>query len=94
MLSLFDTVSVEQNQSMASAQSTRAIVASAPGADHQGGKNWKMQDLTLRPLKDDEVLVQIIATGICHTDLLVTSFPVEYGARVGVKYPMVAGHEG
>jgi D-arabinose 1-dehydrogenase-like Zn-dependent alcohol dehydrogenase len=53
-----------------------------------------LQDLTLRPLKDDEVLVQIIATGICHTDLFVTSIPVERGAMTGVTYPKVVGHEG
>jgi D-arabinose 1-dehydrogenase-like Zn-dependent alcohol dehydrogenase len=76
------------------ASTTRAIVASVPGADHHGGKNWALQDVTVRPLKDDEVLVQIIATGICHTDLLMTSIPAEYGARVGITYPMVAGHEG
>jgi D-arabinose 1-dehydrogenase-like Zn-dependent alcohol dehydrogenase len=76
------------------ASSTRAIVASAPGANHEGGQNWGLQDLTLRPLKDDEVLVQIIATGICHTDLVVTSFPAEYSAMTGVTYPRVAGHEG
>jgi hypothetical protein len=76
------------------ASGTRAIVASAPGANHEGGHNWGLQDLTLRPLKDDEVLVQIIATGICHTDLFVTSIPVERGAMTGVTYPKVVGHEG
>jgi D-arabinose 1-dehydrogenase-like Zn-dependent alcohol dehydrogenase len=76
------------------ASTTRAIVASPPGADHSGGKNWAVQDLTLRALKDDEVLVQIIATGICHTDLLMTSIPAEYSAASGVTYPKVAGHEG
>lgn len=76
------------------ASSTRAIVASAPGTNHEGGKNWSLQNLTLRPLKDDEVLVQIIATGICHTDLLMTSVPAEYSARAGVTYPKVVGHEG
>ena len=74
----------------ASHQVARAIVASAPGADHIPGKNWALQDLTLRPIKDDEVLVQIIATGICHSDLLVSSFPEEYG----MVYPKVLGHEG
>jgi D-arabinose 1-dehydrogenase-like Zn-dependent alcohol dehydrogenase len=53
-----------------------------------------LQDLTLRPLKDDEVLVQIIATGICHTDLFFTSIPAERGAMTGVTYPKVVGHEG
>ena len=74
--------------------SVRAIVASVPGSDHGGGKNWNLQDLTLRQLKDDEVLVQIVATGICHTDIVVTSIPKERSAMAGIKYPMVAGHEG
>lgn len=76
------------------ASTTRAIVASAPGADHQGGKNWALQDLDLRSLKDDEVLVKIIATGICHTDLLITSIPAAYSAAAGITYPKVVGHEG
>jgi Zn-dependent alcohol dehydrogenase len=74
----------------ASTLTARAIVASAPGADHTPGKNWALQDLILRPIKEDEVLVQIIATGICHTDLLISSMPAEYG----VVYPKVLGHEG
>ena len=74
--------------------SAKAIRASAPGADHAGGKNWSLQDVTLRPIKEDEILVQMIATGICHTDLLVTSVPKEHGASRGITYPMVAGHEG
>ena len=73
---------------------TRAIVASAPGAAHEGGQNWTLQDLTLRALGDDEVLVQMVATGICHTDLLVSSIPAEFAGMMSVAYPKVVGHEG
>ncbi len=72
-------------------QSARAIVASTPGSNHHSGDNWRIQDVTVRPIKPDEVLVQIIATGICHTDLLMTSYPP---GMAGIAYPKVAGHEG
>lgn len=46
--------------------------------------DWKLEDLlTLEP-KEDEFLVEMIATGICHTDI----------AGYGGIYPRVLGHEG
>lgn len=68
---------------------TRAIVASAPSEGHVPGANWAVDQVTVRELKDDEVLVQIIASGICHTDLVFTSVP-----STVMPYPRVAGHEG
>ena len=77
---------------MASASlSARAIVSAAPGTNHQFGDNWSIKDVHVRSIKDDEVLVQIIATGICHTDLLMTSLPP---GMAGIEYPRIAGHEG
>ncbi len=73
-------------------QSTRAIVAEAPGADHTPGSNWSLQQISVpAELKTGELLVEMVATGICHTDLLTTSMPE--GMR-GVTYPSIAGHEG
>lgn len=40
-------------------------------------------------LQPHELLVRIIAAGVCHTDLLVSGIPVGYRS-----YPFVAGHEG
>ncbi|HWK49419.1 MAG TPA: NAD(P)-dependent alcohol dehydrogenase [Steroidobacter sp.] len=44
-----------------------------------------LQELALRELRDDEVLVKLTATGICHTDL---------GFRCRVPHALVLGHEG
>lgn len=73
-------------------QSARALVASEPKDSHKGGENWDLQDITVSTdLKDGEVLVQMVASGICHTDLLTTSYPA---GSPGVQYPRIAGHEG
>lgn len=45
---------------------------------------WKMEDLWTREPREDEFLVEMIATGICHTDML----------GYGGIYPRVLGHEG
>lgn len=73
-------------------QSARAILALEPKEDHKGGNNWDLQDINVpTKLKDGEVLVQMVATGICHTDLLTTSYP---SGSPGFQYPRIAGHEG
>lgn len=66
--------------------STRAIVSH--GSYKTGG--WKLQDITLRPLQEKELLVEIVASGICQTDLHFGG--AEFG--FGVHYPRVMGHEG
>lgn len=58
----------------------RAAVLLDAGADPQ------LTDVAVRPPVDDEVLVEIAAVGICHTDVSVAS-------RFR-KLPMVFGHEG
>ena len=63
----------------------RAIVSHGPLQD---GK-WKLEDVDVGSLKDDELLVQIIASGICHTDVMVGGWPPEM-----IEYPRVLGHEG
>jgi Zn-dependent alcohol dehydrogenase len=67
-------------------QSTRAIVAHPPTSGHV---NWHMESLAPRAIKDDELLIEIIATGICHTDIALSLRPPETG-----QYPRVLGHEG
>jgi Zn-dependent alcohol dehydrogenase len=67
--------------------SARAIVSYEPV---EGAPNWKLEDVTLRPLQSNELLIRLVATGICHTDLIFGAAPVEMG---GV-YPKVLGHEG
>ncbi|KAK5679577.1 hypothetical protein LTS10_008398 [Elasticomyces elasticus] len=73
---------------------TRAILASAPGPQgHIPGSNWTLSSILVpTTLKDGEILVEMVASGICHTDLLITSIPTH--PSYPIHYPRVAGHEG
>ena len=44
-----------------------------------------LEALQLEPPRDDEVLVRLVATGVCHTDLIAPRF---------ARLPAVFGHEG
>jgi hypothetical protein len=66
-----------------------AIVAREPAPDST--VNWALEKVEVNPPGEDEVLVQISASGICHTDVVLTSVP---NGTFGVAYPKVAGHEG
>ena len=64
----------------------RAIVSHGPLPE--GG--WRMEEVTLRDLREDELLIDIIASGVCHTD-------VHFGSEKegpSVVYPSIKGHEG
>lgn len=65
------------------ATTTEALVIMSPGS------GFSLQQLTLEPLQEDEVLVQMYASGICHTDL-----SVEHGYLPVGGFPIVVGHEG
>jgi aryl-alcohol dehydrogenase len=55
--------------------------------NEQGG-DFVLEDVELEGPRDDEVLVRIVATGLCHTDITMRSFlPPE-------MFPNVFGHEG
>ena len=61
---------------------TRALVMNGPNAP------FEVSELELDALRGGEVLVKVVATGLCHTDLTVSSmFPPEF-------FPRVLGHEG
>jgi S-(hydroxymethyl)glutathione dehydrogenase / alcohol dehydrogenase len=62
---------------------TRAAVAWAPR------ESLTIVELDLRPPASGEVLVEIVAAGICRLDLDALS-----GADPGVRFPAVLGHEG
>src|SRR6516165_7025779 len=53
----------------------------------QHGKPLKIETLELDPPRADEVLVRLVATGICHTDIAVHH-------RVDSPVPSILGHEG
>lgn len=60
----------------------RAAVTRSPGAP------FSIEDISLEDPRDDEVLVRLVATGLCHTDLTARDqlYPV--------PQPIVLGHEG
>lgn len=60
---------------------TKAIVSTPE-------KDFNMQEVYLDEIKDDEVLVKIIASGICHTDATVLD------GTMPTPKPVVLGHEG
>lgn len=78
---------------MASSQQiqTQAIVCRAP---QDGEKKWALEKVSLSPLADDEVIVEILAAGICHTDVVCGSVPDEALPLGLPPYPRVLGHEG
>ncbi len=62
---------------------TRAAVSRAPG------EPLTLESLVLRDPLPDEVLVEIRATGLCHSDLLQMD-----GSNAPFPFPVVPGHEG
>lgn len=71
---------------MSGQKSARAIVTYEP---EDGKPIWKLEDVTLRNLEPDELLVRMVSTGICHTDIVFSLWPKEQ-----FPYPKVLGHEG
>lgn len=49
---------------------------------------FKVQSINLEEPRADEILVKVVATGICHTDLAVANQQIEF------PIPGVLGHEG
>ncbi len=54
---------------------------------HNKGEELKIEEVELMDPKDDEVLIKIVASGICHTD-------AEAMKGNGSPFPAVFGHEG
>ncbi|MBV1877616.1 MAG: Zn-dependent alcohol dehydrogenase [Pseudomonadales bacterium] len=54
----------------------------------RGLNEYAVEEVTLDPPKAGEVLVKILATGVCHSDLSVIN------GTIPVAFPMVLGHEG
>lgn len=51
-------------------------------------KPFSIESFDLEPPRPDEVLVRVVATGICHTDIAVKEQDVK------LPLPMILGHEG
>jgi Zn-dependent alcohol dehydrogenase len=69
--------------------STTAIVTDAP---KDGRMQWRKAKVQLRELLEDGILVRIVASGICHTDVAMSLVSSE--APGFTPYPKVLGHEG
>src|ERR1700683_1101508 len=52
------------------------------------GEDWKVETIRLDPPKADEVLVRIVASGMCHSDEHLRT------GDLGGIYPIIGGHEG
>lgn len=65
----------------------KAIVA----RDTLANKGWRMEEVTTREIQEDELLVELVASGICHTDIMCGSGS---GNPDLFYYPRVLGHEG
>ncbi|RDW65799.1 NAD(P)-dependent alcohol dehydrogenase [Aspergillus mulundensis] len=68
---------------------TKAIIARDPRFT---ALNWALEDVAVSDAPgDNEVLVEMVASGVCHTDIVLSAVPP---GQVGVLYPKVMGHEG
>ncbi|KAF2029886.1 GroES-like protein [Setomelanomma holmii] len=68
---------------------TTAIVSHVP---KDGNLAWTKEKVRLRQPLEDEILVRIVASGICHTDIVMSATPA--GAPGFTPYPKITGHEG
>lgn len=74
-----------------SLQSTQAIVYHPP---EDGKKKWILQEVQVGAPQDHEVLVEMVATGVCRTDLGCGTAPDSTPGSPVPPYPRILGHEG
>jgi aryl-alcohol dehydrogenase len=60
----------------------KALIVDRPGT------NFVIDEVEIDDLKPSEVLVKLVATGICHTDIAAAT------GAIPQPFPMVFGHEG
>ena len=70
---------------------TEAIVCHAP---EDGGRQWRIETVCLTSPEKDEAIVEMVSTGICHTDLGCGTLPDGASGFPVPPYPRVLGHEG
>ncbi|KAF2772317.1 alcohol dehydrogenase [Teratosphaeria nubilosa] len=76
---------------MAAPETAVALVARGPASSGQ----WNLERVTLRPCRDDELVVRIVACGICLADVHFGDVPEEEAqGNPLIYYPRVLGHEG
>lgn len=73
------------------AEENLALVSYGPISSNQ----WKLESVTHRAINDDELLIRMVATGICRADIHFGNFSLEETAtNPAAFYPRVMGHEG
>ncbi|KAL2848894.1 chaperonin 10-like protein [Aspergillus pseudoustus] len=70
---------------------TKAIVCRDPV---DGQRRWELEEVEVPPLRSREILVEMVASGVCHTDLGCGSAPDGTPGFPVPPYPRVLGHEG
>jgi S-(hydroxymethyl)glutathione dehydrogenase/alcohol dehydrogenase len=55
---------------------------------HNFNEPLKIESMTLKPPREDEVVVKVMASGVCHSDLSVAQ------GKLPIPPPCVLGHEG
>ena len=68
---------------------TRGVIESRAAVLHRPGQPLTIETISVEPPRRGEVLVEIVASGLCHTDT--TTFD---GGNPSCVYPAVLGHEG
>ncbi|KAJ5320060.1 alcohol dehydrogenase [Penicillium antarcticum] len=67
-----------------------ALVAYGPISRGQ----WKLQHAIPRPIRPDEALVRLVASGVCRADIHIGDAATEGNTNPGIYYPRILGHEG
>ena len=65
------------------------MIKSRAAVAFEANKPLEIVEVDLAPPKEGEVLVKIVATGVCHTDAYTLS-----GADPEGLFPTILGHEG
>lgn len=65
------------------------MIKSRAAVAFEAGKPLQIVEVDVAPPKAGEVLVRIVATGVCHTDAYTLS-----GADSEGVFPCILGHEG
>jgi len=69
---------------------THALISHKPLPETPLKPNFQFSELSLRDIQPNEILVKMVATGVCHTDLNCAVLPVPNAD----SWPKVLGHEG
>ncbi|KAM0542955.1 hypothetical protein ACHAPJ_012561 [Fusarium lateritium] len=75
----------------ASVQNTQAIISHAP---KDGNRNWILEEVQIDGPAEYEAIVEMVASGVCHTDLGCGTAPDSTPGFPVPPYPRVLGHEG